>query len=185
MYSRFQGSVPPARGRRNMQSLAPAGKVSCPKASRNTNPRRTWCGLLGRTYCTGTPKDYEAVHAIQDQYSVVPLSSYGKPYTPPAGKVDQGIDMKKPVREQVNSFDSTAYFNLLASPMKDNPPAAADAPILAKMARLGIVPGKEFDPSKLDPAVGNALKDVPKLGVEKIMGQFKNADKEVNGWKSS
>ena len=44
------------------------------------------------------------------------------------------------------------------------------------------MPGKEFDPSKLDPAVGNALKDVPKLGVEKIMGQFKNADKEVNGW---
>ena len=33
-------------GPRNMQSLVPAGKVSCPKASRNTNPRRTWCGLL-------------------------------------------------------------------------------------------------------------------------------------------
>ena len=141
--------------------------------------------LLGRIYCTGTPKDYAAVHKMQDEVSIVPLSSYGKPYTPPAGKVDPSIDMKKPVREQVNSLDATAYFNLLASLMKDNPPAAADAPILAKMARLGIVPGKEFDPSKLDPAVAKALKDVPKLGFEKIMAHFKKAGKEVNGWKSS
>ena len=40
--------------------------------------------LLGRIYCTGTPEDYKAVHALQDQMAAVPLSSYGKPYTPPA-----------------------------------------------------------------------------------------------------
>ena len=44
--------------------------------------------LLGRIYCTGTPEDYKAVHAIQDQMSAVPLSSYGKPYTPAPGTVD-------------------------------------------------------------------------------------------------
>ncbi len=30
--------------------------------------------LLGRIYCTGTPEDYKAVHALQDQMSAVPLS---------------------------------------------------------------------------------------------------------------
>ena len=35
--------------------------------------------------------------------SVVPLSSYGKPYTPPPGTVDPSIDMKTAVREQVNA----------------------------------------------------------------------------------
>jgi hypothetical protein len=35
--------------------------------------------VLGRIYCTGTPEDYEAVHALQDKFSVVPLSAYGKP----------------------------------------------------------------------------------------------------------
>ena len=138
--------------------------------------------LLGRIYCTGTPEDYAAVHKMQDEISIVPLSSYGKPYTPPAGKVDPSIDMKTPVREQVNSLDAAAYFNLLASLMKDNPPAAADAPILAKMARLGIVPGKPFDVSKLDPAVAKSLKDVPKLGFEKIMAHFKAAGTFENGW---
>src|SRR6187549_1762614 len=40
--------------------------------------------LLGRIYCTGTPEDYAAVHAAQDEFKLVPLSAYGKSYTPPA-----------------------------------------------------------------------------------------------------
>ncbi len=30
--------------------------------------------LLGRIYCTGTPEDYKAVHALQDKITAVPLS---------------------------------------------------------------------------------------------------------------
>jgi hypothetical protein len=41
--------------------------------------------LLGRIYCTGTPEHYNPVHALQDKFSPVPLSSYGKPYTPVPG----------------------------------------------------------------------------------------------------
>jgi hypothetical protein len=138
--------------------------------------------ILGRTYCTGTPQDYAAVHAIQDQYKLVPLSSYGKPYTPPAGKVDPSIDMKTPVREQVNNMNVSAYFNLLATLMKDNPPTAEDAPIVARMAKIGIVPGQPFDSSKLDPAVVTAIQAVPKDAFGKIMGNFKDAGTMVNGW---
>ena len=50
--------------------------------------------VVGRTYCRGTPEDYEAVHALQDQYRFTPLSAYGKPYTPPRGTVDPNVDMK-------------------------------------------------------------------------------------------
>ena len=42
--------------------------------------------ILGRIYCTGTPEDYAAVHALQDAGQLVPLSAYGKAYTPPAGQ---------------------------------------------------------------------------------------------------
>ncbi len=138
--------------------------------------------ILGRTYCTGTPEDYKAVHELQAQYKLVPLSAYGRPYTPPAGKVDPSIDMKTPVRDQVSHLDATSFFKLLAALMKDNPPAAADAVIVAKMARLGIVPGKDFDPGKLDPAVAKALGGVPKLAVAKIMAHIKQAGTLENGW---
>jgi len=138
--------------------------------------------ILGRIYCTGTPEDYAAVHKLQDEITVVPLSAYGKPYTPPVGKVDPSIDMKTPVREQVNALSAEAYFSLLAKLMKDNPLAAADAPMVAKLAKLGIVPGESFDASKLGADSAKALATVPKLAFGKIIGHFKEAGRIENGW---
>jgi hypothetical protein len=89
--------------------------------------------LIGRVYCTGTPEDYVAVHALQDQFKMVPLSSYGKEYTPPPGVVDPSVDMKTPVRDQVNRLNAVEYFTLLAQLMKANPPYAADAPEVAAL----------------------------------------------------
>ena len=66
--------------------------------------------ILGRIYTTGTPEDYKAVHALQDKFSVVPLSAYGKPYTPPPGVVDPSFDMKTAVRKQVNALDIDHLF---------------------------------------------------------------------------
>lgn len=138
--------------------------------------------LLGRIYCTGTPEDYKEVHAMQDGCSLVPLSSYGKPYTAPEGKVDSSIDTKTAVREQVNRLSAGEYFTLLAKLMKDNPPSINDGLMEAKMKRLGIVRGQDFDISKADPVVAAALKDVPKLGFEQIMAHFKSAGVDQNGW---
>jgi hypothetical protein len=137
--------------------------------------------ILGRIYCTGTPEDYAAVHALQDRFQIVPLSSYGKSYTPPAGKVDPAIDMKTAVREQVNRMDAVAYFTLLAQLMKDNPPVAADAPALARFARIGLVPGKSYDASKLK---ADFAKRVPEIAFDRIMLQFKvNKDvQHIDGW---
>src|SRR5215471_18830853 len=79
--------------------------------------------ILGRIYCTGTPEDYKAVHALQDQVSAVPLSAYGKPYTPAPGEVDDNFDMKTAVRDQVDALSVDDYFSYLARLMKTNPPA--------------------------------------------------------------
>jgi hypothetical protein len=139
--------------------------------------------ILGRTYSSGTPEDYNAVHELQKQYQLVPLSAYGKPYTPPVGKVDPAIDMKTPVRDQVNSLSPEAYFSLLAELLQKNPPTAADAPIVARMAKIGIVPGQKFDASGLSPAARKALTNVPKTAIGKIMAREKDGGmKVVNGW---
>lgn len=135
--------------------------------------------ILGRTYCTGTPEDYAACHALMDKYQLVPLSAYGKPYTPPAGKVDPRVDTKTPVRDQVHKLDAVAYFTLLAKLMKHNPPAEADAPMLAKLAKIGLVPGKDFDASQLPAAAAQAI---PELAQKKIMGHFQDGGTHINGW---
>ena len=137
--------------------------------------------LLGRIYCTGTPEDYAEVHKLQDEFKLVPLSAYGKPYTPPAAAVDSAQDMKTAVREQVNKMDAVAYFTLLCKLMKDNPPTSADAPQIGKFAKIGIVPGQDFDATKLK---ADFLKRVPEVAFDRIMLQFKiNKDiRDENGF---
>ena len=135
--------------------------------------------ILGRTYCTGTPEDYKKVHAFQDQLKLVPLSAYGKPYTPPEGKVDPKVDAKTAIREQVNALPAAEYFSILAALMKDNPPSKDDAPLVARMAKIGLVAGQPFRAEK---GVAAVLPGVPKAAFGKIMAHFKEAGVLVNGW---
>jgi hypothetical protein len=127
------------------------------------------------------PRDYAAVNALQKQYKLTPLSTWGQPYTPPAEvPVAAGADNKTPPLEQVQKMDAGAYFGLLARLMKDNPPARADGPMVEKLKALGIEPGKDFDMSKLDPDTAE--------GLRRAMGGFEVLQKGVkelkteNGW---
>ena len=65
--------------------------------------------------------------------------------------------------------------------MKTNPPAAADAPALAKFAKIGLVAGQDFDATKLN---ADFVKRIPEIAFDRIMLQFKvNKEvKDVNGW---
>lgn len=143
--------------------------------------------LLGRIYCTGTPEDYAEVHALQDKITAVPLSSFGKPYTPAPGTVDPSLDMKTAVRDQVNALDGPTFFTELAKLLKANPPAADDAPAVAELAKVGVVPGQDFDRAKLDPAAADAIADAPKTAQAKIPawatdGIAAGDNQFVNGW---
>ena len=133
--------------------------------------------ILGRVYCSG-PDDYAAVHELQDRFSSVPLSAYGKPYTPPPGVVDESFDMETAVREQVNHLPLEEFFRYLAELLKTNPPKPEDAEIVEQMAEIGIVPGQDFDSSKL-PMLGHKLD--PKLALLELVRTMK-AKQTVNGW---
>jgi hypothetical protein len=138
--------------------------------------------IIGRTQTNG-PKDYAAVHTIQNQYRLTPLSAFGKPYTPPPGVVDPNVDMKTPPVEQVAKMSAAAFFSRLAALMKDNPPPPEDAPALAKLAKIGVVPGQDFDPSKLDPAVARGLKKSVSTALEKLQAAAKEVGAPLNGWR--
>src|SRR5262249_33574167 len=127
-------------------------------------------------------QDLEDAHAFQDQVTLMPLSQYGRPYTPPPGKVDPKIDMTTPVRDQVNAMDAPTFFKVMAEAMKKNPPAAADGGMTMKLAKLGIVPGKDFDAGKLSATEREALVGVPMSGQGRIMANVPNTGFLANGW---
>ena len=141
--------------------------------------------ILGRTYADGTDKDYETVNALQAQYKIVPLSAYGKPYNYQAPPVNPNprFSMTDKPQSVILNMDTSAYFNMMARLMGGAaPPAPQDAPMLARMAKIGLVPGKPFEMAKLDPAEQAALKDLGKVALQRIEANKESVGEVVNGW---
>jgi hypothetical protein len=138
--------------------------------------------IIGRTQTNG-PQDYTAVHAIQDGYTLVPLSSFGRPYTPAEAVVDPGVDMQAAPVDQLKAMSSAAFFERMAALMASNPPPASDAPVLEKLRAIGIVPGAKFDPTTLDPAVAKGLESSLSVALQKLEAASKETGAPVNGWR--
>jgi hypothetical protein len=138
--------------------------------------------LRGRIATTGTARDLAEVYALQDQLELAPLSSLGKRRPAPVVRPDPAVDMKTPTRDQVQALDAMAYFRLLAAALKTNPPAAADAAPRAALARIGLVPGKDFDGASLDAVAMRSLAGAPSVALARIAAQGERSRASVNGW---
>lgn len=140
--------------------------------------------ILGRTQTNGKA-DYAAVRALQAEYKLTPLSAWGKPYSSPANlPTDPNIDMKTAPVDTVAAMDASAFFNRLAALMKNNPPAEADAPTVAKLAGIGVFAGQRFNMNKsgadLAKAIAEGVEDGKKRVIE--LGHNPGNMKMVNGW---
>jgi hypothetical protein len=107
--------------------------------------------LLGRTQTNGA-SDYDAVHAFQRGMRLVPLSQF--PGQEPKAGPWPGTHQPPPgptPPDKVKAMDTEQFLRAFTNAMKVNPPHAEDAPLVRDLARIGIVPGQDFDGSKLSP----------------------------------
>lgn len=140
--------------------------------------------IIGRTQTNGKA-DFAAVNAIQDQYKLTPLSAWGKPHSPPANvPIDPSVDMKAAPVDTVAAMDAPAFFGRLAALMKANPPALADAPMVAKMAAIGVVPGQQFILNRSGENMAKAIADGVNDGKQRIkeLAHDPGIGKLINGW---
>jgi len=169
----------------NYMFTGPGWKGEVPTGMKHFPVATCYMVILGRTYADGTEQDYKAVNALQAQYKITSLSAWGKPHTPvtPPVNPNPGFSMTDSPQAVILAMGTEGHFNLMAKLMSaDAPPAVEDAPILARMAKLGFVPGKPFEMSKLDPAVQAALKDIPQTALKKILENRRNTGEVVNHW---
>ncbi|MGB2632410.1 MAG: DUF1254 domain-containing protein [Candidatus Acidiferrum sp.] len=136
----------------------------------------------GRTYTAGK-LDYANVHKVQDGYKLTPLSKWRTDYKSPRDvPVKAGFNDKTPIPKQVFAMSPDEYYSRLDEMLVGNPARPADAPVMARMAKLGIVPGKKFSMAGFDPeqqkAIGEGVAEAQK---DIIAGQAKMG-KMVNGW---
>jgi len=95
--------------------------------------------IIGRTQTNG-PADYDAVHVVQDGYTLTPLVA------PPTSFFrDDGYDVTTEPPRKVNAMGAVEFLSYGADLLTVNSPHSTDFSILARLANLGIAVGKPFD----------------------------------------
>jgi len=168
-------------GAANFLIAGPGWQGTLPADVKQTfRPPTRFVWVNGQMQADG-PQDYAAVNALQKQYKLTPLSVWGQHYAPPAEvQVAAGVDTKTPPLVEVQKMDAAAYFGRLARLLKDNPPAAADGPMVEKLKTLGIQPGEDFHINTIDPDTAKGLQRAMG-GFEKLQEGVKELKTE-NGW---
>lgn len=75
--------------------------------------------MIGRIQANGKA-DFDNVHKFQAGLKAIPLSAWGKAYTPPKGKVDPKVSTDPPT-EQVARMDAETFFSRFISLTGENP----------------------------------------------------------------
>jgi hypothetical protein len=161
--------------------VPPGWQGDLPHGVERINAPTPYVWIIGRTQTNGI-KDYEAVHKVQDGYTITPLSQWGKTPQPVTAVIDPNVDMKTPPMIQVDTMTAGNFFTRAAELMKVNPPHITDQPIIARMRRIGIEPGKSFDLSKAAPAVARALERAAPDALKSMHAKIPTLARVVNGW---
>jgi hypothetical protein len=137
--------------------------------------------IIGRTKTDG-PHDYDAVHEVQAGMKITPLSEWGRIPQPAEVKADASVDMKTPPKAQVDGMPADKFFAYAAELLKVNRPHLTDEPILARMKRIGIEPGKALEMDKLSPSVRQALDAVPSSAQKLMVWKIPTLARVANNW---
>jgi len=121
-------------------------------------------------------KDMPNVEKVQAGYKVQPLSAYLKQPPPAAAPA---IDFPKIDKEMVK----TNFFEYLDFALQFAPPGPEEEAIRAKLASIGIGPGKKFNFKDLSTEHKAAILLAMKEGDSKVDKYLEAGQKDVNGWK--
>lgn len=115
--------------------------------------------------------DLQAVRALQARLRIVPQTVRSGPGRTAAGAAEPPalVVAGETPQQRLRALDTAAYFDLLARLLGSSaPPAAADVPLLDRIATIGVEPGKRFDPQALEPAVRQALGDTGERALQRL-----------------
>ena len=124
------------------------------------------------------PGDMPNVEKVQAGYRVEPLSSFLKQPAPPAAPA---IDFPKIDKEMVK----TNFFEYLDFALQFAPPGPEEEAIRAKLASIGVGPGRKFAFKELSAEHKAAILLGMKDGEKKVDEKAAHLGKSVNGWSIS
>lgn len=129
--------------------------------------------VIGRTQTNG-PDDYPAVGEFQERFAI---TAFGDVPASPPPEIDLDVE---PLR-LVNGLSALDYFALAAEALAENGAHRTDFSVLARMTKLGVVPGKPFDADAFT-ADEVAQLEVGAAQARAQMADLRTAGRLVNGW---
>jgi hypothetical protein len=140
--------------------------------------------IIGRTQTNGM-SDYPNVHKFQDGLTAVPFTQMDKPYAASKQAADPSWDVNTPPVDLIEKMSAQGFFGLFAELMMRNPPHANDYPILHRMERIGIEPGKPFSLAAVPASVRQALEAAAAPALQLIKASILNIGIRENGWRTN
>lgn len=138
-----------------------------------------WAKILLRA---DRAEDMAAVHTLQDGFTLTPLAQWNLPAQSQRVRSDPNLDLKTPVREQVESMPTDAFFTYAAELLRKHPPHVTDQPVLAQLRRAGLAAGRTFDFDKLDHPAKQGMRRGLRAGRERMEAAAGATLRSVNGW---
>lgn len=163
--------------------VGPRWQGSLPEGVEGIRAPTPYVWIIGRTQANG-PADYGAVNAVQDGFTIAPLSRPGDTAGREA-KADPNVDMETPPLDQVNGLSAADYFSTAVELMKLHPPHITDWSALARMKRIGIRAGENFEFTALDEDLQKTLDGAPASALQLMGAALPRLTRIVNGWQLS
>ena len=167
-------------GQGNFAFVPPGWKGKLPKGVVRIDSPTPYAWMIGRT--ESSVDTYDEVHQFQDGIRVTPLADWGKQPSQKKYKINPNIDMKTPPLDQVNKLPAREYFEYAAQLMKLHPPHITDPDIVARMKRVGLEPGKDFQYDSLSPSAKAAIDQAAEEGLKMIKAHLPEIGTMENGW---
>ncbi|MEN3345150.1 MAG: hypothetical protein V7635_1726, partial [Arthrobacter sp.] len=137
--------------------------------------------VIGRIKTSG-PQDYAAVHKIQEGFKVTPLSEWRQPPLPAPAAIELCADPTTPAKGLLDSMPAGDYFAYAAELLKLHAPDITDRPMIARLGKIGMEPGKSFDIGTLEPDLRAALEAAPGEAQELMNWQLPTLARVMKGW---
>ena len=167
-------------GQGNFAFVPPGWKGKLPEGVVRIDSPTPYAWMIGRT--ESSVDTYDEVHQFQDGIRVTPLADWGKQSSQKKYKINPNIDMKTPPLDQVNKLPAREYFEYAAQLMKLHPPHITDPDIVARMKRVGLEPGKDFQYDSLSPSAKAAIDQAAEEGLKMIKAHLPEIGTMENGW---
>ena len=154
--------------------IGPNWEGTLPKEIKALPRSRTPSALIiGRTLVYG-PEDVKNVNKLQDQYTLTPLSLWGKD----AKRLPENRDVWRPFDAK---SDPLAVWKTMNRAMTENPPHDAHQPLMRSFSHIGIGPNQQVD--TMDDATQRGLTRAAKDGMKLLQdARVAGLGKQINGW---